>query len=77
MDNEMETGIVQGIIGVIVQTPSIPPNKPFNGPLYNRPYNLLESKNRNAVPACLPSEAMLPASLAQHIAPLKSIEFRV
>ena len=37
MDNEMETGIILGIIGVIViiYSPSIPVNNPYNAPLCN------------------------------------------
>ena len=33
MENEMETGIIERIIGVIVYTPSIPLHNPYSSPL--------------------------------------------
>ena len=35
MENEMETGIIWGIIGVRVYTPSMPLNNPYSSPIYN------------------------------------------
>ena len=41
MENEMETCIIQGILGVLVETPSIRLNNPYNGSPIESPFKEL------------------------------------